>query len=53
MGGTKFLPFLTIKITKGIYSFFLAKAEATQFATEQVLKSQTGSAEPESDKKED
>lgn len=30
-----------------------AKAEATQFATEQVLKSQTTPAEPEGDKKED
>ena len=33
--------------------FSLAKAEATQFATEQIMKSQTGSAEPDSDKKED
>lgn len=30
-----------------------AKAEATQLATEQILKSQTSSAEPEGDKKED
>lgn len=30
-----------------------AKAEATQFATDQIMKSQTTSAEPEADKKED